>query len=655
VGIVNTHVVKGLLPPEPPGAKPLPGAADQPWRIGSEFTFATSTRMPANTYVDAAGRTVSSMPDVAELGIQPMGLQGISSQHRVVVQSANGNSVDASRIGIQPIIGQVPQGTWNYVQRDQRTASARTLPALTGLQLIGAPQIVGASAPLPIAKLVDDTNPAKPLPFRLGGMWGAIQGYGMFAEHLAAVTADASSTALVRGAARVLAGNGTFAAARGATGVPSAGLSPLALKALRTSRSAPPLLTPITTGLSLKPVGLPLPQAIHRPRDLGAVVLTAPRLRAVLQARIQPFSATPSGLRTTASRVGANLPRRTPPQLQAIPGASLIRLADAKAPRPTALAQAARSVRSPELGAAASGVVIEAMRQATDAFMGSGIDVPAGTTHIWDLPAGGQPVVEASGDVVLRVTSLNGASMVLEDREVIPGKGLALPLPEGTASLAVTCLGRPSPAAPSQEAARTTSAAMLRGRWSVPAASGWHHGNVFPLVGDRTVLVCSAFVNLAAARVAQVRQQVASQAMAPIEDLMRHQPGAQTWLPAETQVVLILLDHQDAAQASSDDYSVAAANFRLNDQPMVLSYPGRRAVLSDVTPTQPTPTTIGVTVAVRNGWTLAGVIGLKGRATEWQARLRDTIPPQFVSDRPSTPDGTGKVRFRLPMRAGENS
>jgi large repetitive protein len=655
-GIVESHVTKGMLLPEPAGAQPLPGTADQPWRIGSEFAFTTGTRMPANQYADLGGTAFNNLPDVAELGIQPMRLQSIASTHSAQIKQANGGATDASRVHVEHIVSQVPEGTWNYVPRDQRTASARTLPAVTGLQLIGNPDIRGASAAIPIAKLVDDSEPAKPLPFPPQFDFGIIIHYGQYAEALAASVVGAGSEAALRGAMRVLTGNGAFAAARQATGFPMDGLPPLAAQTLRLGRSSPPLLTPITTGLSLRPVGLARPPVIARRPDLGAVMLEAPRLRSVLQARLRPTVATVPATRTTASRVGANLPRRAPPQLQAIAGARLFHLADAKAPRPTVLAQAAHVARSAELGAAASGAQIAAMREAASAFVGDGVQVPSGTSHVWDLPAGDNRVVEARGDVLLRLTALNGAGLVLTDQTLYAAQGTQFLVPAGAASLAVTCLGR----APSAEQARQrgqahepAAAFAAPARTAEPEVSGWQHGNIFPQVADGTILVRGGFVHLAAAHHAEVRRQVASQSMAPIEAVMRGQPGAETWLPVTTQVVLVLLDHPDAAHASAADYVVTADGWQEASEPIVLSYPGLRAMLFDVSTRAGGARRIGVTVAVRAGWTMAGVVGLPGRAAEWATRLRDAIPPGIVSDRPATPDGTAQVRYHMARKGGE--
>ena len=44
---VVVHVLTGLLPPDPAGGQPSPGTQAQPWKMATEWSFQTETRMPA--------------------------------------------------------------------------------------------------------------------------------------------------------------------------------------------------------------------------------------------------------------------------------------------------------------------------------------------------------------------------------------------------------------------------------------------------------------------------------------------------------------------------------------------------------------------------------------------------------------------------------
>jgi len=112
----------------------------------------------------------------------------------------------------------------------------------------------------------DDPRFARPLPFASVNIaTGTLQTAGVAAEVLAALTAAAGTGTSLNAAAALLTASGFFAAARQSTGLPVSGIPPLAARALRNDRSAPPLLTPLATGLSMKPVGLEHPQTGERP------------------------------------------------------------------------------------------------------------------------------------------------------------------------------------------------------------------------------------------------------------------------------------------------------------------------------------------------------------------------------------------------------
>src|SRR5262249_20078811 len=157
-----------------------------------------------------------------------------------------------------------------------------------------------------------------------------------------------------------------------------------------------PLITPITTGLTMNPVGQPLPPTI---KEIAATLpppLEAPRLRAVMQSRPLPTADAPLALRTTATRMSptgagaataapidtANIPRMAAPKLVTVPGAHLEFVRAANAPRPTSLACSGRTLRSVELGWSAGAAHMEAFRIAERDITGAGVTLVAGATHI---------------------------------------------------------------------------------------------------------------------------------------------------------------------------------------------------------------------------------------------------------------------------------
>src|SRR5262249_52749957 len=159
---------------------------------------------------------------------------------------------------------------------------------------------------------------------------------------------------------------GFFGQARQAAGLPAAGLPPVAASALATQRSSPPAIMPITTGLTMRQVGLPHPPVVLEVPPVVPIGLEGPRLRAVLQGRRQPLFDTPIALRTTVAQVAAAVgaPRTAPPRLDVAAGARLQRVAAPAAVRPTILARATRTLRSPEIGWALGSADSAALKQA---------------------------------------------------------------------------------------------------------------------------------------------------------------------------------------------------------------------------------------------------------------------------------------------------
>ena len=267
---VSVQFSKGLLPPNPPGAQPLPGTAAQPWPVGIEFTLRTTTRMPANATTDFVnGASAGPLPNVNTLDIAPMDETTVTSTHNLTLEALNdhGQWVTASLSDasnhwtIAPTIGSFPEATWHFVDPQNIPAGARTISAVAGFSVDGHVAFNDISALIPISTLVDDEiSAALPLPLATTAtVAGTLQVYGGKAEQLAATLAKVSSAQMLAASRQVLSGNSVFSQNRIAVGLPASGLVPIAAEALTTGRSAPPVVAPLTMGLTMKPVGLPAP------------------------------------------------------------------------------------------------------------------------------------------------------------------------------------------------------------------------------------------------------------------------------------------------------------------------------------------------------------------------------------------------------------
>ncbi len=652
---VDVRPLAGLLPQDPPGAQPAPGTEAQPWRMQPEWVFETGTRVAGGTALDVAARSTIAPAELGAIDLAPMGHEfgGIASVHSlsVEVRQPNGSwvaiPVASSAVTTEVLISDFPEATWHYTDPNHPIAAARTIRGISGLRVTGHPSLPGQTADIHIAVLVDDLVwKARPLPLDPGPeVVGILHGFGAGAESLALISASATAEVLVEAAQKVLSGP-LLAAPRADLGFAAQGLQPMAVRALRQNRSAPPQLLPLSAGLTMKPPPLPPPPPIQRPADVTSIPLAGARLRAVLGSRPRPADPAPIRARTTVSGLAAaaGMVRTAPPQAQVLAGARLIRVPAPDASRPTDLAAAGRWLRSAQVGTQVSALAARRLAQTEAAFAAEGAGVAAGETQVWDLPAG-PARLELSPGSVARITFLDHAGAVLQDEEGPSGQGGWLPVPDTAAAVVVACLGDlaglggvqvgPGPGVVSSAIAPPGGV----------AATGWQLGEMLPQVGAGTVLCRGGWVSLS--RPPRVRRDrtPTSQAMVRMGSATADTAGVQTWLPAATSVVMILLDQQDPTAALDGDLAIAFSGGTLASVPVRVGGGRRLALLYDVTAVEPGVRQIAVSVASAAGWRQAGVVGLGGRAVEWAVRMHGEVPEQLVPEGPLTPDGAVTVRW----------
>lgn len=670
---VDTHVLTGLLPPSPSGAQPTPGTQSQPWAMTCEFSFQTETRMPATTYIDFFGNNSGPLA-VQNIDLAPMGPHAIASTHKLTLEGQNGNGWTAITAGafgeftanpaqftFAPVIGQVSQATYQYIDHDSIPAGAQTLPVLVGVTFTGTSLLQNPSAQIPISTLVDSSNP-RPLPF---ATWtpiliGNLQTFGTAADNLAAITAGVTMLSDVAASVSLLRGGGVFSQARVAAGVPALGLSPMSTRALQSFSSSGPLITPITTGLTMKPVGLPLPPIINRVVSLKPVPLVAFRLRAVFQPRPLPTADAPPALQTTVRLLAPNAARAagaaagpvigrfTPPVPAPLPGARLIYLRETAAPRPTSLARSGRTLRSPELGWSAGAAHIQALQDAEAGIANNGVSIPAGTIHIWEFPSSNNTVTVA-GTTGVRLTFLSPSGRVIADFEESGSASTSFASPAGSAAIAITCLGNSSSVVNGGMGAVTMLAASHGKRPVV----GWQAGNLMAQINSSTFLARGSIVMLAQPNLVQKNKQVTAQGMLRLSQAVLDQPGVETWLPTTVSVIGLLLDQQDPTAAADGDLAIALTGATLATVPARVVGGARKILLYDISQVTATDHIV-IAVASRSASRLSGIIGLSGHAQEWAALWNGAIPEHIVPDGPLTPDGsiTVTINAATPAPAG---
>jgi len=662
---VDTHVETGLIPPSPSGAQPTPGTQSQPWQMTSEFSFQTETRMPAMAYQDFFGNNSGQLASVQEINIAPMGGHTITSLHKVTLEGQNGGgwtviagtgrgqfSADPTQFTFSPVIGQVSQATYQYIDHDSIPAAAQTLPALLGLTITGTPLLQNQSGLIPISTLID-AGDSRPLPFATltTVIIGGLQVFGVAADGMAAITAGVTTATDLSASIALLQGTGVFSQARAAAGLPPLGLQPMATRALKSFSSSGPLITPITTGLTMKPVGLALPPKINPVVLLKPVSLQSFRLRVVLQNRPLPAADAPAAIRTTVNFlqvaakdqvVVAPIGRFTPPTPAPLPGARLSHLRAAAAPRPTALARSGRTLRSSQLGWSVGSAHLQAFQGAEAQIGSTGVSIPAGTTHIWELPPQAN-VVKISGSSAVRITFLNQSGQVIEDLEESGNPQTSCNAPAKARAVAITCLGNASSTVFGGLGAVTFLAASQTGKPVV----GWQAGNLMPQVNSSTFLSRGSCAILSQPNLTRKGRQVSAQGMVRLSQAAVDQSGIETWLPPSISVVGLVLDQQDPTAASDGDLAIAVSGATLSTPPVRVTGGARKILLYDVTQVTATDHIV-VGVASRNASRLSGVIGLSGSAQEWAVNWNGAIPEHIVADGPLTPDGSVTITITTP-------
>ncbi len=650
---VSARVASGLLPTEPPGAQPSPGTQAQPWKLVPEFALLTESRMPVSGYavmvtaLDQTGAVVSltlkSKADSKSYDIAPMRSLKVASVHSVTFTPA---VTHPNQFLVEEISDLMPEATWRWYDPSHLPAAANRINAITGLRITGVAVLQGKSALIPISTLVDDDPRfARPLPFAsVAVSVGTLQTAGIAAEAVASLVATAGSTKAIAAATNVLTGNGFFADARRTVGLPVNGIPLLAAHALANQRSSPPLLTPLSTGLSMKNVGLNKPPIFVHPGPSSPVILQQVRLRAVLQARALASVNAPPIARTTTTRTSiANAARMQAPRLKVVPGAKLQTVAAPSVAAATSIATAARALRSSELGTLNGRLHSDNFAASVKSLVGDGVTLPVGTTHVWDV-ATASFTLEFTGNAVVRVVYLDRAGNPLQDIEsVVNGKFVSRAFP-GSEMIAVTCLGA-FPAGQLKLARGFGAVTSVIGPAGTVPAVGWHVGNLLPQVGPSTLLARGGVLILRKSHVSMLNNQKTTQTMTAISAAVAQQSGLETWLPKTISLVMILLDRQDPTAAAAGDLAIACDGVTLAVPPVLGGGGDRTALLYDVISTETKAEHITIAVGSKTGWSLAGVVGLHGKAMEWAAQLNGRVPPNLIADGPLTPGGDVLVRM----------
>lgn len=639
---------QGLIRPEEKGADPPTGAGGDPWKMNSEFGLRTETRMPGSTYRGPSA-SASTRPDgLNDLDAAPMNVEDLTSDHIVTVERHEGGSWKDIRdwngagldwnpgpqIEITVRTDRFPEAVWRL---GEVAAASRNITAIGGLNLSFKAVTDGdATLPIPVATLVDPL-PFAPNPFtQRSTRFAPLRDAAIRVKDL---LAEAGTVGRIQAARTFLERGGRFDEQREALGAKARGMDAVALGEL-SRRRTPPRVLPLATGLTMEPIPFSAPPAVREVVPVLPVALERPRLRARSELPASAPRPQAVSLRTTVGDAYANVRRVLAPRLDVgegmeTLGARLVRVSTPGGVPGTRTARTTRTTMGDFTGAPVAPARLKAMEALTEAVVARGVALPPGEVQHWEIPGGAGRRVTFHGDGAVRLLCLGRGSRVLLDEERAVAGEADVVLPERTAQVVVTSLGKVAKEV--QPGSGAVSAAFSPGG---VAAVGWQaHSTLF-----------AATPALLQARGSRIRLSaptdkptgaplVASSALSGVRAL-------ETWLPARAGTLVLVLERGGAGALEQPEVGIVGAELGtpLREQA------GRRHVW--LYPVMPgSGSEMGVTVSVGEAWKVSGVVLVSGRPAEVGARIEGSVVPQFVSDGPISPSGT--LRMSLSPEAGE--
>jgi hypothetical protein len=469
-------------------------------------------------------------------------------------------------------------------------------------------------------------------------------------QALGDLVAQASGRELIAVGAAVLGADG--ADARQRAGLDPAPLGARGIRSLRARRSSPPLVQTLAASLAppsppppppvapppLTPSGSPAAQATAGSPSPGAAETGTAEGGATT-----PTPPTPSGGPAVQATQGSLLPRGAG---QPVGAGSTVRV-PATPSAPTLLARMvapAGAVPAPATGLGDEVSVGESAAPLTRAALTgdvastpiapAGGEVAAGEMQVWDLPDDDTGRWLVSGPGTARLVFLDRAGKPLQDDELDAPEGeeLATTAPAGAARVAVATVGQ----ATSGE----------------PKVAGWQSGTLLAQVGRTALLAPGASVHLATPLLTRRHGQPTAQALLRAADVINSADTVTTRLPADTEVVVIVLDAAPNADPS-DLPPIAIDGSPPEQAPTVVAAGHRLRLLYAVTPAAATPAerrNVKVTVDTGDQWHLAGVLGSRGEVEDWLPAITGQGPGVAVA----TPAPTAPVIVRYQPTDGDN-
>jgi hypothetical protein len=452
----------------------------------------------------------------------------------------------------------------------------------------------------------------------------------------------------------------------GARVAPSAEL-PVTSAHLESLRSAPPRVATLYEGLGAAQI--PEGAVVARPVPVIPAILAIapiPSLAAIVRQPPEPTRPAAIAARTTVAQIGGSGAMRRvaiSEVLRASGNGTGLRRGPAPGDnRETRLAAGgsvftnnafASSQQKADFTRLAKAALLQTTRGSATARKTSltstdkaGVDVHAGTTHVWRLPvrdvAGKLPAVLVGGDQAVRISAFDKGGALLADVEL--GSLGRFDLPARTARVAITGLGRFGQKAPTTPVMAGITSREASGPRAIV---GWQAESQLVQVGGSTLLARGAVVSLGSPLRTRREGRRVDQSLIQAGEALDNQIGVETILPASVTTIGVMLERKAGSTLPPEqELGLGVKGATLLD-PVLVVGPSRALLLYDVQKPDRERGFINISLAHRPEWRVHGVFGMPDTAAHWASALSKDSFDQLVENGPITAHGKSRIAFLI--------
>lgn len=426
----------------------------------------------------------------------------------------------------------------------------------------------------------------------------------------------------------------------GDIGVPKK-LNRQALKHIK-RRRAPPRIVSITEGMGVesKVRGKKKPPRVPKDKEQFDSTLR-PRLIRLIKLSDEPIRTTPISIRTTLkTSIDSNSMRKISiPRVR--PRAGLHLNARVKRIAPV-IGSSSRVVKAPsQLKSRA------VKRQMRDDLLGAGCILKPGTVHVWRLfgsqrsrvGKGSEATIELSGDQGVRISFHSRSGDVIQDVEMVAGKGkMHIPVPPTSAYFSAWGLGGasllPSTVPPAPGA--LTSEVSTHNSTSI----GFQSDSIIIQLNETHYLCRGGTIraNVIKAGKPQSRDNFCF----PAREVLEGQRIVVMTAPASMDTLLVIVEGEGDLQ---DSVRVSCSGTELTSSMDPLVQNGRMAILLSLRDLENVQDLTRLAIRTSEGSRVHSVVCFKGEVEHWVKTLQSRDWDGLVEEGPLSSEGTATLRW----------